>query len=113
LFGLKKCLINHIIFPLQELKMGRKVNKKPSCPICDYEATIICSGCKSVGYCNAEHQQAHLKVHQLTCKPCQEERDDQTGKLHFLAGRNFKSGKYSIISFVLLISSVLIVIHFF
>jgi hypothetical protein len=91
--------------------MSRKINKKLLCPICDYEATIICSGCESVGYCNAEHQRAHLKVHELSCKPCKEERDSHTGKLHFLACQNFKSGKYFTISLILSKFYLFIVFH--
>jgi hypothetical protein len=39
------------------------------CPICGTLATKMCSGCRRVSYCSAEHQHAHWKVHKKQCSP--------------------------------------------
>ena len=39
------------------------------CPICSTLATKMCSGCRRVSYCSAEHQHAHWKIHKKQCSP--------------------------------------------
>ena len=40
--------------------------KNKKCPVCNKEATKMCSRCKAVYYCCVEHQREHWKVHKKT-----------------------------------------------
>ncbi len=66
-------------------------SKKCCTPACGVDATLICSGCRSVRYCSKDHQKAHWGEHKLSCKPYKEVGDIQTGK-HLVASRNLEPG---------------------
>ena len=39
------------------------------CGLCNSEATLACSKCRSTYYCNKNCQKSHWKVHKKTCMP--------------------------------------------
>lgn len=50
------------------------------CPICGVTASLTCTRCKMVRYCNGEHQKQHWSQHKRCCKPFQEKKDPQLGR---------------------------------
>jgi hypothetical protein len=40
-----------------------------TCRICDLPGTKVCTGCRKVRYCTAEHQTLDWKEHKKSCKP--------------------------------------------
>lgn len=50
------------------------------CAVCNEEAPFICTACKSVNYCNSDHQKTDWPKHKINCRPFQIERSDELGR---------------------------------
>ena len=62
-----------------------------NCAICNIPAKNFCSACKSVKYCNEEHQKKHWKIHKIECRPFSIATDPTLGR-HLVATRDVKAG---------------------
>jgi hypothetical protein len=51
------------------------------CGYCGNSSTQICSQCKSISYCNTDHQKLHWSAHKLSCKKIKAEREQQHKQL--------------------------------
>ena len=61
------------------------------CPICQKEATRVCSGCHCVFYCSAEHQKEDWKFHKANCRPYIIKRNELYGR-YCVAARDLPQG---------------------
>ena len=62
------------------------------CAMCHAGATQCCSSCRSVFYCNREHQRQHWKVHKIQCTPCKLNISTELG-YHIVASRDIQQGE--------------------
>ena len=53
---------------MQRKMENSKEQIKGKCGLCNSEATLTCSKCRSTYYCNKNCQKSHWKVHKKTCK---------------------------------------------
>ena len=60
--------------------------------MCHAGATQCCSSCRSVFYCNREHQRQHWKVHKIQCTPCKLNISTELG-YHIVASRDIQQGE--------------------
>jgi len=65
-----------------------------ACPTCGKIATIKCTACKNVYYCNKNCQKKDWKTHRPLCKmlPYKIARSSELGN-HIVANRNIKAGE--------------------
>ncbi|XP_015588876.1 protein msta [Cephus cinctus] len=57
-----------------------------NCAVCNVPAVQKCSACKSVFYCNREHQKQHWKSHSKTCRPFKIAENPEIGR-HYISLR--------------------------
>lgn len=50
------------------------------CPVCGKAATLICTRCKLVRYCDPDHQKQDWAQHKRRCKPFRVAEDEQLGR---------------------------------
>ncbi|EDV42770.1 uncharacterized protein Dana_GF16861 [Drosophila ananassae] len=50
------------------------------CPVCGVAATLVCTRCKLVRYCDPEHQKQDWAQHKRRCKPFRVAEDEQLGR---------------------------------
>ena len=62
------------------------------CAMCHAGATQCCSSCRSVFYCNRDHQRQHWKVHKIQCTPCKLNISTELG-YHIVASRDIQQGE--------------------
>ena len=62
------------------------------CAVCHATATQRCSGCRSVFYCNRDHQKQHWQFHKLQCTPYKLDISAELG-YHVVANRDIQQGE--------------------
>ncbi|XP_054268253.1 SET domain-containing protein SmydA-8-like [Macrosteles quadrilineatus] len=63
-----------------------------SCAVCSKPASQRCAVCKSVNYCNKNHQKQHWKTHKNECKCFEVATSSKLGR-HMVALRNITAGE--------------------
>lgn len=62
-----------------------------NCAVCNEAAVLFCGGCKTVRYCNAEHQKQHWKAHKPECLPFEVKTGPNARKI-LVAKRDIEAG---------------------
>ncbi|EDW60375.1 SET domain-containing protein SmydA-8 [Drosophila virilis] len=62
----------------------------PKCAVCDVAASLTCTRCKMVRYCNGEHQKQHWPQHKSCCRPFRVQQDEQLGR-YLVATQDIKA----------------------